>query len=65
MPIVGSLNYFHNGQGDGTIVLVLAVISMILAITRRFRGLSVTGLCSDWSPVVRAGQLPDSNVTIA
>ena len=46
MPIVGSLNYFHNGQGDGTIVLVLAVISMILAITLRFRGLWVTGLCS-------------------
>jgi hypothetical protein len=46
MPIVGSLNYFHNGQGDGTIVLILAVISIILAITRRFRGLWVTGLCS-------------------
>jgi len=46
MPIVGSLNYFHNGQGDGTIVLMLAVISIILAITRRFRGLWVTGLCS-------------------
>ena len=55
MPIVGSLNYFHNGQGDGTIVLVLAVISIILATTRRFRGLWVTGsaqlvcCCSRWS----------------
>jgi hypothetical protein len=46
VPIVGSVNYFHNGQGDGTIVLVLAVISIILAVTRRFRGLWVTGLCS-------------------
>lgn len=46
MPIVGSLNYFHNGQGDGTIVLVLAVISIILAVTQKFRGLWVTGLCS-------------------
>ena len=46
MPLVGSLNYFHNGQGDGAIVLALAVISIILAITRRFRGLWVTGLCS-------------------
>jgi hypothetical protein len=46
MPIVGSLNYFHNGQGDGTIVLVLAAISIILAVTKSFRGLWVTGLCS-------------------
>jgi hypothetical protein len=46
VPIVGSLNYFHNGQGDGTIVLALAVITTILAVTRRFRGLWVTGLCS-------------------
>jgi hypothetical protein len=46
MPIVGNRNYFNNGQGDGTIVLVLAVVSIILAITRRFRGLWITGLCS-------------------
>jgi hypothetical protein len=46
LPIIGSLNYFHNGQGDGTIILVLAVVSVILAATRRFRGLLVTGLCS-------------------
>ena len=46
LPIFGSLNYFHNGEGDGTIILVLAVVSSILAATRRFRGLLVTGLCS-------------------
>ena len=46
MPIVGSLNYFHNGQGDGTIILVLAVISVVLAITRRLRALWITGLSS-------------------
>ena len=55
MPIVGSLNYFHNGQGDGTIVLVLAVISMILAITRRFGDFGsrdsaqLVSCCSRWS----------------
>ena len=46
LPIIGSLNYFHNGQGDGTIILLLAVVSVILAAIRRFRGLLITGLCA-------------------
>jgi len=29
LPIVGSTNYFMNGRGDGTIVLILAVISFL------------------------------------
>lgn len=32
IPIVGNMDYFQNGKGDGTIVLVLAVISLLLAI---------------------------------
>jgi hypothetical protein len=43
---VGSQNYFHNGQGDRTIVLVIAVVSVIMAMTRRFSGLWITGLSS-------------------
>ncbi len=46
MPIVGSLNYFQNGRGDGAIVLILAVVSVALALTRRFQGLWITGLSS-------------------
>src|ERR1035441_8187451 len=53
LPLVstplGSVNYFDNGQGDGAIVLALAVISIILALTRSFGWLWITGLCSDRS----------------
>jgi hypothetical protein len=32
LPIVGDLNYFANGRGDGVLVLVLAVISLLRAL---------------------------------
>lgn len=37
------MNYFQNGRGDGTIVLVLAVVSAVLALARRFPLLWFTG----------------------
>lgn len=37
LPIVGSLNYFMNGRGDGTIVLLLALVAGGLAMTDRVR----------------------------
>lgn len=43
MPIVGSLNYFQNGRGDGAIVLVLALISALLTAARKYKGLLITG----------------------
>jgi hypothetical protein len=46
IPIVGNLNYFQNGRGDGVIILVLALISLMLALTKRYRGLWFTGLGS-------------------
>jgi hypothetical protein len=46
MPIVGAQNYFANGQGDGTMVLGLAIISLLLVFTKRYRGLWLTGLGS-------------------
>ncbi len=42
-PIIGSINYFRNGTGDGVVVLVLAVISVVLVLTKRYRGLLITG----------------------
>lgn len=42
-PIVGNMNYFQNGRGDGVIVLLLAVISVFLALSRRYGGLWLTG----------------------
>ena len=46
MPIIGSLNYFQNGKGDGVIILVLALISLVLTLTRKYKALLITGLLS-------------------
>lgn len=46
LPIVGSMNYFQNGKGDGVIVLALAIVSLILTLTKRYRGLWFTGISS-------------------
>jgi len=46
LPIVGSTNYFMNGRGDGTIVLILAVISFLLVLTKKYKGLWFTGFAS-------------------
>ena len=43
IPIIGGMNYFQNGKGDGTIVLVLAVGSAVFALARQFRWLWFTG----------------------
>jgi hypothetical protein len=45
-PIVGNINYFMNGKGDGTIVLILAVISFVLTLMKKYKGLWITGLGS-------------------
>jgi hypothetical protein len=46
VPIIGNMNYFQNGKGDGTIILVLAVVSLILVLSKKFKGLWFTGLGS-------------------
>lgn len=46
MPIVGTQNYFANGEGDGTIVLGLAIISFVLILAKRYHALWLTGLGS-------------------
>jgi hypothetical protein len=46
LPIVGSINYFHNGQGDGVLMLFLALISLGLTLRERYRWLWATGLLS-------------------
>lgn len=45
-PIVGSMNYFKNGEGDGTLILLLAVTSLFLTFRRRFEWLFTTGIAS-------------------
>ncbi|HKP52784.1 MAG TPA: hypothetical protein VJ183_09025 [Chloroflexia bacterium] len=46
VPILGSVNYIYNGRGDGMIILVLAGISLALALTGKYRGLWFTALAS-------------------
>jgi hypothetical protein len=46
VPIMGSMNYFQNGKGDGVIIIILAVISLILTLSGKYKGLWFTGLCS-------------------
>lgn len=46
MPFMGTINYFNNGKGDGTLVLVLAAISVALVLARQFKWLWLTGLGS-------------------
>jgi len=46
VPIMGSMNYFHNGKGDGTIVLVFASFSLLLVLIKKYRLLWFTGLGS-------------------
>lgn len=45
-PIIGTLNYFHNGQGDGVILLLLSVISCILVFKEQYKFLWWTGTAS-------------------
>jgi hypothetical protein len=46
IPLMGNMNYFQNGKGDGVIVLVLSVISLIFILLKKFKGLWFTGLGS-------------------
>jgi energy-coupling factor transporter transmembrane protein EcfT len=46
IPIVGSIDYFRNGKGDGVIVLVLGVVSLLIAFSNKYGWLWVTGVAS-------------------
>lgn len=43
-PFIGTINYLANGEGDGRFILVLATISLLLVLPRRYKGLWATGL---------------------
>lgn len=43
VPIMGQVNYFQNGKGEGMIIIVLAAASAIIAVMKRFRFLWLTG----------------------
>ena len=43
LPVVGTLSYFANGQGDGVLVLVLAILSVLLVLRGAHQWLWLTG----------------------
>ena len=44
MPIVGSIDYFRNGELEGILVLVLGAISLGMVFAKKYRWLFVTSL---------------------
>lgn len=42
-PIVGDINYFHNGMGDGVLIVILAVATAGIALADRVKWASITG----------------------
>jgi hypothetical protein len=46
LPIVGSVNYFNNGRGDGLIVIILAAVATVLALTKNYRFLPLPGIAA-------------------
>lgn len=46
VPIMGSINYFQNGKGDGIFIIGLALASLVLTLTKRYKWLWLTGMGS-------------------
>lgn len=46
IPMAGNMNYFDNGNGDGVIVLVLALVSLGVVLFKKYKFLWITGLAS-------------------
>lgn len=44
--MMGNINYFSNGNGDGVLVLFMSIISFILALKKKYKWLFFTGLAS-------------------
>lgn len=46
LPIVGSINYFNNGQGDGIFIVLLAAIAAMLTLFGQYKFLWIPGVAS-------------------
>ncbi len=46
LPLVGGVNYFQHGEGDGKFVLILGVLSAMAVRKQRYRALWLTGIAS-------------------
>lgn len=46
VPMIGNMNYFQNGKGDGVIIIILAFLSIIFSFLNKNQGLWFTGIGS-------------------
>jgi len=45
-PVVGSVNYFNNGEGDGVLIAILAVVALVMTFSGQTRLLLIPALLS-------------------
>lgn len=43
LPIIGSINYFNNGQGDGIFIVLLAAVAAVLTFFGHYKFLWIPG----------------------
>ena len=46
LPVVGNLNYFQNGKGDGSLILVFVAVSLISALAKNYQWMRLMGIAS-------------------
>jgi hypothetical protein len=46
LPIVGSINYFNNGQGDGIFIVLIALVAAALSFFGHYKFLWILGAAS-------------------
>lgn len=46
LPIIGSLNYLNNGQGDGIFVILLAIVAVALTLSGNYKFVWIPGAIS-------------------
>ncbi|MCP4887123.1 MAG: hypothetical protein GY904_10990 [Planctomycetaceae bacterium] len=44
LPMVGGISYFANGKGNGKIIILISMVSLLLCYRKLFRYLSIPGL---------------------
>jgi len=44
MPLMGSVNAFHNGRSLGAAIFILGVVSLLLSLAKKYLGLWLTGV---------------------
>ena len=46
VPIIGDINYFQNGKGDGVIILIIAAVATVSILLKKYRSLWIESLAT-------------------